>query len=83
MTSIIADSHVQAALGGFVEPVEIHDASGKLLGTFMPASKDIKWAYEYVRSIADPVEWQRRRESNDKGITTAEMLAKLNALESR
>jgi hypothetical protein len=81
MTSIIADSHVQAALGGFVEPVEIHDSSGKLLGTFMPAAADLGWAYEEARAHFDPAELKRRNEDNPPGITTAEMLAKFHSLE--
>lgn len=83
MTSIIADAHLQAALGGCAEPVEIRDPSGKLLGHFTPAPSKDKRAYDYIRSIADPNEWQRRKSSNDPGISTSELLAKLNSMESR
>ncbi|RIK77422.1 MAG: hypothetical protein DCC68_17315 [Planctomycetota bacterium] len=83
MTSIIADSHLIAALGSLAEPVEIHDPSGKLLGHFTPACIDERSLYEQARKQFDPGELNRRNTTNGPGIATADLLAKLNALETR
>ncbi|MEX2188324.1 MAG: hypothetical protein WD875_16070 [Pirellulales bacterium] len=82
MTSIIADSNLQAALGGFVEPVEIRDPNGNLLGHFTPARSDEGRLYEQARKQFDPAELKRRNDANGPGITTAQLLAKLETLES-
>jgi hypothetical protein len=83
MTSIIADSNLQATLGGFVEPVRILDANGKLIGQFTPACDELRAAYAAAREHFDPIELKRRNELNGAGITTAELLAKLESLGTR
>lgn len=83
MTSIIADSNLPSALGECGGPVQIVSPDGTLMGHYTPAPRDDKAAYEYVRSIADLDEWERRKASKDPGITTAELLAKLNGLEAK
>jgi hypothetical protein len=83
MNAIVADPHMIATLGGIVEPVDIRDSSGKLLGRFTPACADDARLYEQARKLFDPAELRRRNETNAPGITTAELLAKLEALDSR
>lgn len=83
MNAIVADPQMIARLGGIVEPVDICDSSGKLLGRFTPSCAAEAQLYERARKLFDPAELRRRNEDSAPGITTAELLAKLEALDAR
>jgi len=72
-------------LRGILEPVEIRDDEGKLLGHYTPVvSPEELAAYEKARGLFDRDEMRRRKETEaGKGKTTAEVLATLHALEKR
>ena len=69
-------------LGSFVEPVEICDAEGKLLGLFVPANLERGQALH--ASTAEQFDWaeiERRRRSGGPEIPSAKVLGHLRALE--
>jgi hypothetical protein len=67
----------------FVEPVEISDATGKLLGLFVPANLERgKQLYAAAAARLDHAELDRRRQSPEPGLTHAEMMAHLEALQA-
>ena len=61
---------------------EIRDADGNLLGYFSPAARDTAAVYSQAAAQFDPEEMKRRKESSEKGQTTAEVLAQLKSLEN-
>src|ERR1700681_3555307 len=68
-------------LGLFVEPVEISDESGNLLGLFVPANLERgKRLYAELASRADHEELDRRAAERGKGRTTREVFEPLHSL---
>lgn len=64
-------------LGHFVEPVEINDVDGKLLGLFVPANLE-RTKQLYARpSKIDPAEVARRKQLNRPGYTTEQVFRHL------
>ncbi len=81
MGKIIADDTPMLVLSGVVEPVEIHDEEGKLLGVFVPANiEQTRKAYADFASRIDRAEIQRRKKSTQKGHTTKEVFEHLKTL---
>jgi hypothetical protein len=91
MNTFTADAVVQSVLVTLTEPTEIRSSSGQVLGYFTPAqasqlrkrTAEEERLYEIGRSILDPKEFARIKASSDPGISTAELLAKLERLEAR
>jgi hypothetical protein len=81
MGHIVADSVLLERLTGFVEPVEIWDAEGKVVGLFTPGRQTEELTEAEVRKFFDPEEMKRRKlAERGKGLTTQEVLARLHAL---
>jgi hypothetical protein len=65
-------------LGLFVEPVEITDAGGKLLGLFVPANLERgKQIYAQAAARTDLAEIERRERTETTGRSTQEVLERL------
>ncbi len=66
------------------QQIEIRDASGKLLGHFIPADPDAPVDYAEIRKLLDPNEFKRRKEAarNDPGRSLDEIMDQLRAQES-
>jgi hypothetical protein len=68
-------------LGMFLEPVEISDANGNLLGIFVPANLERgKQLYAKRATKIDPAEIERRKQSSERGATTEEVFRHLQAI---
>jgi hypothetical protein len=81
MGKIIADDTPMLVLSGVVEPVEIRDEGGKLLGVFVPANiEQTRQAYAKLASRIDRAEIERRKKLAHKGYTTKEVFEHLKAL---
>lgn len=76
MARIILDESLRSVFLGFSKPLEVCDSNGRLVGTFLP-SVDYD-AVERARPFVSEEELDRRNES--PGFSTAEVLAKLQAL---
>ncbi|MGC1649687.1 MAG: hypothetical protein WA741_28010 [Candidatus Sulfotelmatobacter sp.] len=83
MNYLTADESMCDRLRGILEPVEIRDAEGKLLGHYTPyVSPEVLAAYEKARTLFDPAEMQRRRESaKGQGRPFSEVIRRLQAEE--
>ena len=81
MNFLTADESMCDHLRGILEPVEIRDVTGKLLGTYTPyVSAEERAAYEKARSLFDPVEMKRRMETQGgEAKPFAEMIRRLEA----
>src|SRR5438876_172468 len=84
MISLTADdSALLQDIRLFVEPVEIYDTKGKLLGLFVPANLERgKQLYARALSQVDWVEMERRKQSKEQRIPNEEGLARLKLLEA-
>ena len=81
MNTLTADIGLQSALGKLIEPTEIRDQEGNVVGYFTPACLDKARLYAEARSHFDPKEMRHRKESGEKGGTTAEVLERLQSTE--
>lgn len=78
MSRFTLDASVAAQLHAFTSPVELCDPTGKVIGRFSPV---IDWSeYEIVGPEITDEELERRRNSNEKRYTTAEVLEYLRKL---
>jgi hypothetical protein len=82
MNSLIVDDRILAALQGAKGVTEIRDANGTTVGFYTPAAIPNAASFAKILGPAGPEELKRRKESNQKGSTTAEVLARLQALEA-
>jgi hypothetical protein len=72
-----------ADLAHFVEPVEISDANGKLIGLFVPANLERgKELYDKAATLFDPAELDRIEATEQTGRSLQEILTHLKSLES-
>jgi hypothetical protein len=78
MTQVILDGDSATKLQGLVYTVELCDASGKVLGRFIPKIDMSEW--EPVTPEASEEELDRR-EQETEWYTTEEVLAHLKSLE--
>jgi hypothetical protein len=70
-------------LRGIIQPVEIRDASGRVLGLFTPNVPPELWEkYERAKLLFDLTEAERAAADPHPGYTTSEVLRHLAALES-
>jgi hypothetical protein len=81
MNHLTADESMCDHLRGILEPVEIRDANGKLLGTFAPnVTAEERAAYEKVRARIDLTEMRRRMETErGEAKPFADMIRRLEA----
>jgi len=78
MVQVTADGSLSLKdLGLFVEPVEISDGHGKLLGLFVPANLERGRQLYATPSKIDPVEVARRKQGNHGGFTTEQVFRHL------
>jgi hypothetical protein len=77
MTQLIVDATLPEKLSGLVQPVELCDASGRVLGRFFPVPDPAR--YNLEPQITEE-EAERRMKSQEKTYTTAEVLAYLEKL---
>jgi hypothetical protein len=80
VNSYIVDPSVKQSLLGFQGLTEIRDTEGKVLGFFSPIDRERAAAYAEAASHFDPEEMKRRKLSNEKDYTTAEVLQHLQSL---
>lgn len=81
MIQLTADDKPMFVLGGLVEPAEIYDSDGKLLGVFVPDALAEKRAlYAKSEALFDPVEIERRKATEQGGVTTKELFEHLLSL---
>lgn len=77
MTRVILEDNLRSTFFGFTRPLEICDASGQVVGTFLPTIDYA--AVERARPPLSDEELDRRNQS--PSFTTAEVLARLETLE--
>jgi hypothetical protein len=82
MDSLTVDDRVLAALRQAKGVTEIRDPNGTVVGFFAPAAVPNAAIYARIAAPVDLEERKRRRSSNEKGATTAEVLGRLQALEA-
>lgn len=78
MTRIILDSSVSEQLSKLGQPAELCDATGKVLGRFVPLIDLSEW--EPVSPDISDEELERRAKSTEKRYSTAEVLKHLEQL---
>ena len=77
MTRVILDESLRGVFMDFTAPLEVCDSSGRVVGTFLPAVD-----YEALERIRPPVsEDELDRRNQSRSFSTAEVLARLEALE--
>ena len=82
MGHIVADSVLLERLTGIVEPVEIQDAEGKVVGHFAPTmSPEMVDRYTAAAKLFDLKEVDYRLRSEKGRRSTAEVLARLKEQE--
>jgi hypothetical protein len=80
MNIVTANAEVHAALAPLVQPAEIRDANGNILGYFTPDAERIERVYAEAATHFDCEELKRRKESDEEVFTTAEVLDFLKKL---
>jgi hypothetical protein len=79
MTQIIVDESLRSRLNNLVEPLELCDASGRVLATLTPAV-DLS---DYEPCEPEITEQElREREQSDQWVTSEELHAHLKRLEN-
>ena len=77
------DTTLLKDVGIFVEPVEVYDPRGRLLGLFVPANLERgKQLLAQLPQLFDREELKRRLSSGEKGITHDEMWGRIRRLEA-
>lgn len=81
----IADEELKQRLRGVVEPLEIRDASGQVLGHYTPTvSPEVAAAYEKAKSLFDPARTKRLlEEQQGQGRSLEEVWRRIKAAEIR
>jgi hypothetical protein len=75
------DTTLLKEVGLFIEPVEVYDASGKLLGLFVPANLEkAKQMQAWVAANIDWAEIERQRQSKEPCAPFQDTLARLRQL---
>lgn len=82
MGSVTIDETFKEVLNGLKEMTILRDKSGKVIGRFLPGELTDEEVYALAPQLFDFEDIKRRkREESGKGRTTAEVLARLEALE--
>ena len=74
MNTFTADPSLQQSLCQVSGLTEVRDSGGNILGYFSSASHRSPEVYAQAAAHLDPEEMTRRKMSNEKGRTTAEVL---------
>jgi hypothetical protein len=77
MNTFTADTSLQQSLSNLPGLTEVRDAQGTVLGYFSPAAHKTPQAAAHF----DPEEMKRRKQSNEPGRTTSEVLSRIARLE--
>jgi hypothetical protein len=81
MRYLTADQPLLERLGGILEPVEIRDPSGKLLGRYTPVLPDEDEANARAATYFDLAEAERTLAEENQGSSPAEVWERIRALE--
>jgi hypothetical protein len=82
MNYITANEAMENHLRGILEPVEIRNRSGKVLGHYTPlVSPDLKAAYERAAQLFDLEEAERLVRTEKHGYTFEQVMEHLRSLE--
>ena len=79
MTRVIADESLKARFKGFLEPLEIRDEEGRLLGFFQPGVVNDPEVLAWADSVFTEERLERSRRST-VSYTTEEVLEHLRKL---
>ena len=83
MNPLIADEVLLAQLEAILEPVEIRDVGGKLLGHYTPVlPPDLQAQYTRAEQMVDPEETRRRKEAGREGVAIEQVMQRLKSLET-
>lgn len=78
MNYLTIDAEFCDHLRGILEPVELRDASGKLVGHFTPSVSAEELAlYEKAKTLFAPAEIQRRLAEADNRVSHEEVMRRL------
>jgi hypothetical protein len=84
MNHLTADQALLERLSGIVEPVEIRDASGKVMGTYTPVlSPEEQEAYRQAAELFDPAELDRIEQTEQRWHTIEDIRRRFDDLEKR
>jgi hypothetical protein len=81
MNTFTADTSLQQSLASLPGLTEVRDLQGTVLGYFSPAAHKSPEAYAQAAAHFDPEEMKRRKQSNEQGRTTSEVLSRIATLE--
>ncbi len=79
MNYLTADQALLERLAGVMEPVEIRDTDGKVLGRYTPVFSDEKDASERAAKYFDLAEAERTLAENSHGSSLAEVWKRIHA----
>jgi hypothetical protein len=82
MNIVTAHGPVQEWLSRIVEPAEVRDSSGNLLGYFTPRTQSEAQLYARAAELFDPVEMRHRKETEKEGYTIEQVMEHLKSLET-
>lgn len=83
MSFITADDAMLARLAGLLQPVEIRDGDGNVLGHYAPSvSPELTVRYEQVKALFDRAEAEHAAAPKEPGMTTPELMRWLKSLEN-
>lgn len=80
VAAVTVDSRIRSQLADAVSQIEVRDESGALLGYYTPAWLGTAEDYRRARESIDRAELERRKASNEPGISTSEVLEYLKSL---
>jgi len=82
MNYIVADEELESHLRGFLEPIEIRDSKGNVLGHYAPQVTPEELArYEKLSELFDLEEAERALASGGNGRSLTEIKQYLHSLE--
>jgi hypothetical protein len=83
MNHLTADQVLLERLAGVMEPVEIRDADGKVLGRYTPIFSGEKEACERAAKYFDLAEAERTVAEESQGSSLAEVWERIRACETQ
>lgn len=84
MNYLTIDDEFRDHLRGILDPVELRDSDGKVLGQFVPfVSAEELALYEKAKTLFDPMEVERRLKAQaGKGVSLEEIMQRLRSQET-
>lgn len=80
MVAVTVDSRIRSQFADASSQLEVRDERGQLLGYFTPAWLGSAEDYRRAREQIDRAELERRKALPEPGITTEELMNRLNSL---